>query len=439
MTLACNPAMANTIKYDSFVLKNGMQVVVVPNHKVPAVSHMVWYRVGAQDEHDGKTGLAHLFEHLMFKATDKLESGEFSSSVAKSGGNDNAFTHYDYTGYYQNIARDKLAMVMEMEANRMQHLLVNEEQLEREKLVVLEERRSRIENNPIALLAEKMQNALFENHPYGRPIIGYPDDIAKLSVEDSKAFYKRYYAPNNAVLVVVGDISADTLKPLAERYYGVLEPANIPKRNIQKTIDLPKAKKIIHRDARIQQPQWLRFYVAPQYNENCNDCTALILLSFLLGESRTSLLYETLVVEKKLATSISSNYDDLSLGPATFSLSATPAKGVSIEQLEQEIETHLKTSRSTLFSKAQIERAKNALTAQVIYAQEDFTTLARIFGNLYVLGLDGNYVNNWHRNIENVTQEQIMHAAQKILNDEHAITGLLLPENFKGEAVHATP
>ncbi len=421
-------SVANSIAYEHFTLKNGLQVVLVPNHKVPAVSHMVWYRTGAHDEENGKTGLAHLLEHLMFKATDKLAAGEFSSNVAKAGGNDNAFTHYDYTGYYQNIARNKLPMVMAMEADRMQNIKLNEKQLKKEKLVVLEERRSRIENNPLALLAEQMDKELFQNHPYGRPIIGWPDDIESLSLADTTAFYQRHYAPNNAVLIIVGDITIDELQPMAEKYYGPLKPSSLPPRNIQRHITPPKAQRITRPDERIHKSQWLRFYIAPQYSQECSTCYALTLLSYLLGESRTSQLYEKLVVNKKLATSVSSNYDDLSLGPATFSISATPAPNISLEILEKEINTQLEYAASHPFSEAQITRAKQALSAQVIYAQEDFSTLGRIFGTLYVLGLDGDYVTQWKSQINKVTSQQIMLAAQHILKSEHAITGWLVPK-----------
>lgn len=415
--------------FESMTLENGMQVVLVPNHKVPAVSHMLWYRVGAMDEEEGKTGIAHLFEHLMFKATEHMASGEFSSRVAKAGGNDNAFTHYDYTGYYQNIARDKLPMVMAMEADRMQHLLLTEEELAREKLVVMEERRSRIENNPMALLSESVDQSLFPRHPYGRPVIGWESDIMSVTVDEAKAFYQRYYAPNNAILVVVGDITMDSLSSLAKEHYGLLKPSVIPPRNIQRNTELPKATKVIREDDRVQKPQWIRSYVAPQQLGDCKECYATTMLSYLLGEAQTSLLYKTLVVDKKIATSVGSYYNDMVLGPATFSISATPALGVTIDELEKEIEILLAHTQSTPFTEEELTRAKNMMAAQVIYAQEDFSSLARIFGNVYALGLDGSYIQNWEANIREVSTADIQQAAKALFDREHAITGWLLPKN----------
>lgn len=434
MVFCVSFAHAKDIEYETFTLKNGLQIVLVPSHKVPAVSHMIWYKVGAADEVDGKTGLAHLFEHMMFKATKNMEAGEFSNAVAKAGGNDNAFTNQDYTGYYQNIARDTLPMVMQKEADRMKNLLVNEAQFQKEKRVVLEERSSRIDNNPVSVLVEKMNAALFPDHPYGRPVIGFRKDIEALTVEDAKKFYQHYYAPNNAVLIVVGDITRSALEPMVRKYYGVIKAGNISERKITPGAEKIAATEIIHHDVKVKKEQWLRFYTAPQYHRDCKECYALTLLSYLLAESPTSLLHNELVVEQKIAASINAHYDDLQIGPARFSLSAIPSNGITIEMLEQKIEELIEQAKQQAFSEEAIQRAKNMLAAQVIYAQEDFTSLGRIFGTLYVIGKDGDYVKEWEKNIRSVTAEQIQNAAQKILNHDHAVTGILLPkESEKAE------
>jgi zinc protease len=417
------------------MLDNGMHVVLIPNHKVPVVSHMVWYKVGAQDEVEGETGLAHLLEHLMFKATDTLASGEFSSRVAKAGGEDNAFTHYDYTGYFQNISKDKLEMVMEMEASRMQNLQLNEKELEIEKLVVLEERRTRTDNNPLALLAEKMNSDLFTSHSYARPIIGWQEDIKNLTLQDTQDFYTKYYSPNNAILIVVGDIDRNALESLAIKYYGTIPAKPLEKRSVIRTIEAKEPLNITYHDARVTQPHWLRFYVAPQQtNAECTECYALTLLSYLLGETRTSKLYESLVVEQKIASRISTYYNDLVLGPASFSISAIPSQNVSPERLEKAIDKELNDVITTPFSDEQLERAKNSLDAQIIYSQESFATLGQIFGNVYSLGLDGAYVTNWQHKIRAVTKEDIQKAASSLLQKNHSITGILLPQE---EAKHA--
>src|SRR5262249_22203763 len=220
-TLKASPAVSGV---SEFKLDNGLQVIVVPDHRAPVVTHYVWYRVGSADEPTGVSGVAHFLEHLMFKSTDKIASGAFSKVIAKLGGQDNAFTNYDVTGYYQRIAKDRLKTVMEMEADRMVNLRLTEREVATEREVILEERRSRTENNPSAILSEQMSAALYQNHPYRIPIIGWMHEMAKLSREDALAFYKRFYAPNNAVVVVAGDVSVDEVKSLAEAAYGSLKP-----------------------------------------------------------------------------------------------------------------------------------------------------------------------------------------------------------------------
>src|SRR6185503_10870087 len=208
----------------SFTLDNGLKVVVIPDHRTPVVTQMIWYKVGSADETPGKSGLAHFLEHLMFKGTSKHPAGEFSQTVLEIGGNENAFTSTDYTGYFQRVPRDQLATVMAFEADRMTGLILKDENVLPERDVVLEEYNMRVANNPEARLTEQIMAALYLNHPYGRPVIGWHQEIEKLDREDALAFYKRFYAPNNATLVIAGDVDLAEVRPMAEKTFGAVAP-----------------------------------------------------------------------------------------------------------------------------------------------------------------------------------------------------------------------
>lgn len=419
------------LHYDSYTLKNGMTAVLIPNDKVPAVSHMVWYKVGAIDEKSGKTGLAHMLEHMMFKGTDDVGPGQFSARVAREGGNDNAFTHYDYTGYYQNIASDRLGMVMGLEADRMQHLKVQDDLFTKEHQVVLEEWRTRIENNPQAKLTQEMRAALFPDTPYGRPIIGWGDDVKGLTAQDVRDFYHQYYYPANAVLVVAGAVDPDTFKSLAEKYYGTI-PAGKP--NIRKPIIAPEptTHRVTYHDVKVKQPQLIRYYTAPQQStKGCEECYDLSTLSYVLGESRTSLLYDELVVKQKLAAGVDSYYEDLSYGPSIFVVSATPAPGIALDVLEKAMDKVIEQATKQPIDADMLKRAKSAMIASSIYAREDPSTLAQLFGKVYALGLTGDYVTKWDDHINAVTADDVQHAAADIFNSDKHVTGLLLPATQK--------
>ena len=265
LAFSATPGSAKVYNPDTFMLPNGMQVVVVTNKRAPIVTHMVWYKVGSADEPKGKSGIAHFLEHMMFKATTNMKSGEFSSTVARNGGRDNAFTSYDYTGFFQTIAKDRLELVMRMEADRMTNILFNDEQVEPERQVILEERNMRTDNSPEAKLSEEINAAFFRNHPYQIPIIGWRHEIEALSRQDLESFYKIWYHPNNAILVVAGDVTAAEVKPLAEKYYGKLAAGPLPSRDRPSEPPHVASQRISLADARVRQPNWRRMYLAPSH------------------------------------------------------------------------------------------------------------------------------------------------------------------------------
>src|SRR3954449_9247883 len=326
----------------TFTLGNGLQVLVIPDHRTPVVTQMIWYKVGAADETPGKSGLAHFLEHLMFKGTAKHPAGEFSQTVLKIGGNENAFTSNDYTGYFQRVPRDQLARMMEFEADRMTGLILKDENVLPERDVVLEEFNMRVANNPEARLTEQIMAALYLNHPYGRPVIGWHQEIEKLNREDALAFYRRFYAPNNAILVIAGDVEAADVHPLVERNLGPIpaQPA-IPARRIRPQEPEPAAPRTVTlSDPRVEQPSLRRYYLVPSATTAAaGESAALDVLAQPMGGGGNSYLHGALVVEKPLAVSANASYQGTSLDATQFMISVSPAPGVEFSQVEQVIDS----------------------------------------------------------------------------------------------------
>src|SRR5437763_1820622 len=325
----------------SFTLANGLQVVVIPDHRTPVVTQMIWYKVGSADETPGKSGLAHFLEHLMFKGTAKHPAGEFSQTVLNIGGNENAFTSTDYTGFYQRVPREQLGKMMEFEADRMTGLILKDENVLPERDVVLEEYNMRVANNPEARLSEQIMAALYLNHPYGRPVIGWHAEIEKLGREDALAFYRRFYAPNNAILVIAGDVGADEVRPMVEKTFGQVAPqAAIPVRRMRPQEPEPVApRSVTLSDARVEQPNLKRYYLVPSAaTAAAGESPALDVLAQLIGNGSNSYLYRALVVDRPFAVSASAGYQGTSLDATQFIISASPKPGVEFSQIEQVID-----------------------------------------------------------------------------------------------------
>ena len=418
---------------ESFELKNGMQVIVLPDHRAPVVTHMVWYKVGAADEAPGKSGIAHFLEHLMFKGTGKIPPGEFSKSVARLGGNDNAFTSYDYTAYFQHVALEKLPEVMAMEADRMANLRLTDAVVLPERDVILEERNSRIDNNPAALFSEQLDAAQFLSHPYGQPVIGWRHEIEQLNTEDALDHYRRHYGPDNAILIVAGDITAATLRPLAEKYYGVLAPRGIPARARPQEPPQLASRHLEMFDDRVPEPSWQRSYLAPSHHQmtaaqnTSGDPYALEVLSQILGGSATSRLYRELIIEKAVATSAASSYQGTALDYGQFYLQAMPRIGRSVAELEEEIEKVLAQLLKDGVTADEVDRAKRQMIASAVYAQDSQTTMAQIFGQMLLTGSSVEDIVAWPDRIQAVTPERVNAAAKAVLRPENSVTGVLLP------------
>src|SRR5215471_5153063 len=353
----------------TFTLPNGLQVVVIEDHRTPVVTQMVWYKVGSADETPGKSGLAHFLEHLMFKGTAKHPVGEFSQTVLKIGGNENAFTSTDYTGYFQRVPRDQLGRMMEFEADRMTGLILKDENVLPERDVVLEEYNMRVANNPEARLNEQIMAALYLNNPYGRPIIGWHHEIEKLDREDALAFYRRFYAPNNAILVIAGDVDVGEVRPLVEETFGKVaaQPA-IPARRIRPQEPEPVAPRTVTlSDPHVEQPMVKRSYLVPSATTAApGESAALDVLAQLMGGGSNSYLYSALVVDRPLAVAASGAYMGTSLDPTQFSISVAPKPGVDFAQVEQVIDSVIAEVAHNPASSEDLERVKTQLIAEAI-------------------------------------------------------------------------
>ncbi|UFW48687.1 MULTISPECIES: M16 family metallopeptidase [Bradyrhizobium] len=415
----------------SFTLGNGMQVVVIPDHRTPVVTEMIWYKVGSADETPGKSGLAHFLEHLMFKGTSKHPVGEFSQTVLRVGGNENASTSVDYTNYYQRVPKEQLPTMMEFEADRMTGLILKDENVLPERDVVLEEYNMRVANNPDARLNEQIMAALYLNHPYGRPVIGWHQEIEKLDREDALAFYRRFYAPNNAILVIAGDVEAADIRPLVERNFGAIpaQPA-IPARRVRPQEPEPAAPRTVTlADPRVEQPNLRRYYLVPSATTAAaGESAALDVLAQLMGSGSNSYLYRALVVDKPLAVSASASYSSISLDPTQFAISAAPKPGVSFTEVEQVIDGVIADIAQNPIRAEDLERVKTQLIAEAIYAQDNQAVLARWYGGALTTGLSIEDIRSWPDRIRAVTAEQVRAVAQKWLEKKRSVTGYLIKD-----------
>jgi len=437
-TLAAKPASKAT----EFKLDNGLQVVVIPDSRAPVVTHMVWYRVGAADEPHGVSGIAHFLEHLMFKSTDKIPMGEFSKIVSRLGGQDNAFTGHDATAYFQRIAKDRLATVMGMEADRMVNLKLTEKEVLTERDVILEERRSRVENSPSAILQEQMGAALYMSHPYQIPVIGWEHEIAKLSPSDAMAFYKRYYAPNNAILVVAGDVTVDEVKRLAESTYGKIPSNPAVGSPRQRAMEPPhrSPRRLTLEDARAGKPSVSRAYKVPSYvTAKAGEGEALDLLMKIIGEGSTSRLYRALVVDQKVASSAGGYYSGGGLDYGSLGLYAVAANGKSIAETEAAIDAVIAEVKETGVTEAELARAKNMMVAAYIYESDNQSTLARRYGWNLVVGRTLADVDAWPDRIAQVTVADVKAAARAHLEVRNSVTGHLLLPAAAGPRAEAGP
>ncbi|HZF35942.1 MAG TPA: pitrilysin family protein [Candidatus Angelobacter sp.] len=422
-------ARAGVFNPSTITLANGLQVVVIENHRAPVVTHMVWYRVGAADEVPGKTGIAHFSEHLMFKGTKTVPPGAFSEMVARLGGNENAFTTEDYTAYFQSVAVEHLEEMMKLEADRMVNLVLTDDVVLPERDVILEERRQRVDNDPGSQLMEMARAALFLNHPYRMPTIGWEKEMRGLTTADAIAWHQEWYAPNNAIVVISGDVTMDQVRPLAEKYYGALPATTVPVRARPDEPAQFAPRRLTKEDPRVQLASWTRLYQAPSYHRGAKEhAYALEVLAELLGGGTSSRLYRSLVVEQKLASSAASNYDGDNLDLSTFSLYASAQSGGGVGAIEQAMDAEIARLLKDGATEDEVTRAKVSLQAEAVKARDSLSGPARLVGAALATGSTIDDIEAWPDRIGAVTVADVNAAAKAVFDINYSVTAILLPK-----------
>jgi len=412
------------------MLDNGLKLVVIPDRRAPVVTHMIWYKAGSADDPVGQSGIAHFLEHLLFKGTKNYPQGEFSSAIAEIGGQENAFTSYDYTAYFQKVSPSALPQMMKYEADRMRNIKITNEVVLPERKVILEERAGRVDNSPRAIMSEFVQAALFVHHPYGTPIIGWEHEIRELTREDALEFYEKWYQPWNAIVVVAGDVDAAEVLEMTKATYGKVEASQ---QKIERTrVSEPQpvvAKTLEYKDGRVTNPSWSRSYLVPSYNlAEGREAEALDLLSTILGGSVTSRIRQDLVLGKEIATSAGAWYQGSSREMSSFGIFASPRGDVPIEELKEELLKVVATLVKDGVTQEELDKARKSYLKSIIFSQDSQVSLARLYGS--VLSIDGTVADiiGWEDKIKAVTVEDVNEVAKKYLIQEKSVTSILLPE-----------
>jgi zinc protease len=433
--LGCAEAQAEVAH---FTLQNGLEVVVIPDHRTPVVTHMIWYKVGAADETPGKSGLAHFLEHLMFKGTALNPGNRYTEAVAAVGGQENAFTGADYTAFYQRVPREYLKEMMAFEADRMTGLVLTDAVVRPELNVVLEEQNMRVANSPSSRLSEQIDAALYLNHPYGRPVIGWRPEIERLNRDEALAFYRRFYTPNNAIVVVAGDVTPDEVKADAEATYGkVAQRAEIAPRRRPQEPPQEAPRTVTLADARVEQPSVTRSYLVPSdTTAKPGESAALEVLAHVLGADTNSRLYRALVVKQGIAVDAGAAYAGAALDYGKFSIYAAPKPGVTLATVEKALDAEVADIVDHGVSADELDRAKVQLIADDVYAQDNQATMARMYGAALATGETVDEVRGLPDRIRHVTVEAVRAAARKWLDRRASVTGYLV-NNLPGEEKHS--
>jgi len=418
-----------------FKLDNGLKLIVKEDHRAPVVVSQVWYKVGSSYEQEGKTGLAHMLEHMMFKGTQKYPPGEFNRLMARHGANQNAFTGLDYTAYFQTLEASRLYISFELEADRMQNLVLTESEFVKEREVVAEERRTRTEDDPNSVLSEHVMATAYQTSPYQNPIIGWMSDIKNLRLADLQAWYTQWYVPNNTIVVVVGDVQPQAVLELAKQYFGPLKPAKLPPPLLRPEVEQYGSKRIIvKRPAKL--PYLIMSYKAPALTAlSASDrweAYALEVLAYLLDGGDSARLSKHLVRGQQIATSVNVSYDMFSRLPSLLTFSGIPTEKHSVTELETAILGQIQTLQTSVVAKAELERMKTQLRASKIYELDSQFYQGMQLGSLETVGLNWQLVDRYLENVATVTPEQVQAVANKYLIDNHLTVGILEPQPITG-------
>ncbi len=416
------PALLIAGNVHEFSLDNGLKLLVKEDHRAPVAISQVWYKIGASYEMEGKTGLSHILEHMMFKGTEKHQPGEFSRIMAVNGARENAFTGADYTAYFQTLANNRLPISFEMEADRMRSLVLSETEFAKEKQVVMEERRTRTEDKPFGLTYEHFRATAYQTSPYQNPIIGWMNDIEKCTLADLQTWYQRWYAPNNAVVVVAGDVEPEAVFALAKKHFGPLKPSKLTPPLQRPEVEQLGIKRVVVK-APAKLPYFFMGYKTPVLNTLPKDkhweVYALKVLSYLLDGSDSSRLTKNLVRGQQIANSVSVSYNLFTRLTELFTFSAIPANEHTVAELEQALREQIKQIQTTLVESTELERVKTQLRASQVYELDSLFYQAMKIGMLETVGLNWQLFDSYLDNIKSVTAKQVQTVARKYLIDDH--------------------
>jgi zinc protease len=435
--VGCYSGIAQADVYEK-TLRNGLKVIVKEDHRAPVVVQQIWYRAGSMDESSGTTGIAHVLEHLMFKGTKAVPAGEFSRRIAAAGGRENAFTSYDFTAYFQQLHKAQLPLAMQLESDRMSNLQLSDADFRKEVKVVMEERRWRTDDEPHALLGEKLMAVAYQEHPYQHPIIGWMNDLQTLSVNDARAWYQRWYVPGNAVLVVAGDVKASEVFKLAQRHYGGIPARALPPRRTFSEPPQLGIKRITVK-APAQLPLLVMAYHAPTLRdpENDNQTYALQVLAGILDGNESARLNKALVREQQLASSVGAGYDSTARGPSLFTLEGTPSEGKTVKEMEAGLREQIALLLRDGVSAEELARVKAQVTANEVYKLDSVFYQAMQIGQLESIGLSYKDIPLMLKKIEAVTAQQVQDAARAVLKDDNLVVAELDPQPLSGKPKQA--
>ena len=409
----------------SFKLKNGMEVVVIENKRAPVIAQMIWYNFGSGIEKTGKSGLAHFMEHLMFKGTRKFPDNYYSNFISKIGGSENAFTSYDYTAYYQVFPKSELKKMMKMEADRMTNLTLTQENVEIEKRVILEERFQRIESDPSSKLDESMRSILFPNHYYGRPIIGWRHEIEGLSYEDVLSFYKENYKPNNAILVLSGDVDLEKAKKLSKKYFGKIRKGKQESKLEVTDPDLNTNIFVKMQHPTVKQPIWKKFYRTISYKSDIDNSIALDMGFKIVASGTSSLLYQNLVEDKKIFSVVGGYFQGLTKGEGNVYLYAISKEKKDSTEIDKIIMNEFKKIINEKLTSERFEIEKKKYFFDTIYKKDGVLNPAQIYGEALTVGLTFDDINKWQERLNNISLNDVKKALEKLYENKNYVIGEL--------------
>ncbi len=428
------PASAQVFNPESFTLKNGMQVVVLPNHRAPVITHMLWLKTGSVEDPKGKSGIAHFQEHLMFKGTKTRKDGEYSKIISRMGGEENAFTSYDFTAYYATFGKENLEQVMALEADRLGNWRISQKQVDSEKLVILKERQQNVDNEPSPRFWEEMNAELFRGHAYARPVIGWKNEIENLSKADIEHFHEKYYAPNNIIAVISGDVTAAEIKPLAEKYYASLKPFPSVDPMMGELEKVEIERRLERTSPQVKETVWsMHFLTLPARSETIAQSDALSVLAKIMGDSRIGHLYRRLVRQEKLATNASISFDPVSRGWTRFSIVVTPSPTADLAKIEAIVREEIAKITAKPLPDSDIKNAVQAMDIETVYARDSVMGPAMIVGEALTSGLDLETIESWPIRIRAVNAAAVQDAANRLFDTQKPLIAVLKPETITTE------